>query len=80
MNGTRVDILDSSAGEVVDHCHGPTLSGQCPRVDQDGIAPCNGRRIVPLAAGPEYWLRWVPPTSRHCPLVWNQDAGEVESR
>lgn len=78
MNGTRVDIL-SSTGVVVDHCYGPNLAGLCPRLDKDGVAPCNGHRIVPLDTGPESWLHWVPATSRHCPLVWNPDAGGVES-
>jgi hypothetical protein len=79
MNGTRVDILDASTGEVVDHCYGPTLAGQCPRLDQDGVPPCNGHRIVPLGAGPESWFRWVPPTARPCPLSWNQDVGTVKT-
>jgi hypothetical protein len=79
MNGTRVDILDASTGEVVDHCYGPTLAGLCPRLDQEGIPPCSGRCIVPLGAGPESWLRWVQPTTRHCPLSWNDDAGRFET-
>lgn len=52
MNGTRVDMLDASTGERVDHCYGPTLAGQCPRLDQDGVPPCDGHRIGPLGAGP----------------------------
>jgi hypothetical protein len=80
MTGTtRVDILDASTGDVVDHCYGPTLADLCPRLDQDGSAPCHGHRIVPLGAGPESWLRWVPSTTQGCPLTWNQDVGAVES-
>lgn len=74
MGGTRVDILDASTREVVDHCYGPTQAGRCPRADRDGIVPCSGRCIVPLGEGPECWLRWVPPASRRCSLVWNPDA------
>lgn len=79
MNITRVDILDVSTTEVVDHCYGPTLAGLCPRLDQDGFVPCHGHRIVPLGAGLESWGRWVPATARHCPLSWNQDVGTVET-
>jgi hypothetical protein len=77
MNITRVDILDASTSEVVDHCYGPTLAGHCPRRDPDGLAPCTGHRIVPLGAGLESWGRWVPTTAWHCPLSWNQDVGTV---
>ena len=77
MTGARVDILDASSGEVVGHCHGPTLAGQCPRLDQEGTPPCIGHRIVPLSAGPDGWLRWVPPTARYCPLAWDEDTGTV---
>lgn len=79
MNGTRVDILDASTDVVVDHCYGPTLAGQCPRLNADGSPPCTGHRIVPFGAGPESWLRRVPPTARRCPLAWSQDVGTVES-
>jgi hypothetical protein len=78
MNDTRVDIVDPLSGDIVDHCYGPTFSGQCPRLNQSGIPPCSGHRIAPLGAGPESWLRWVPPTTRHCPLVWNEDVGTVD--
>ena len=78
MNGTRVDILDALTGAVVGHCQGPTLSGQCPRLDEDGVPPCSGHRIVPMSAGPDGWLRWVSPASRHCPLAWNEETGTAE--
>jgi hypothetical protein len=68
VSGARVDIRTTATGDVVDHCYGPTLAGRCPRADQDGSVPCKGRRIAPLGAGPEFWLLWVPPTSRRCPL------------
>lgn len=79
MNITRVDILDVFTNEVVDHCYGPTLSGQCPRLDQDGTAPCHGHRIVPLGAGLESWGHSVPSTARRCPLAWNQDVGTAKA-
>jgi hypothetical protein len=71
MSHSRVDILEPTGDEVVDHCHGPMLGGQCPGADRDGIVPCNGRRVAPLGAGPEYWLVWVPPATEQCPLAWN---------
>jgi len=71
MNRTRVDILDADTDLVVDHCHGLTSAGSCPGANRDGIVPCNGRRVASSDAGPEFWLVWVPPASRHCPMAWN---------
>jgi hypothetical protein len=70
MSEARVDILDATTREVVDHCHGPTLGGACPRTGESGVVFCHGRRIVPLGQGPERWLLRVAPTSRQCPLAW----------
>jgi hypothetical protein len=78
MNITRVDILDASTGEVVDHCYGPTVAASCPCLDQEGVPPCAGHRIVALGSGPESWGRWIPITARHCPLSWNQEVGSVQ--
>jgi hypothetical protein len=74
MSEAQVDMLDAATGEVVDHCFGPVLGGGCSRADRHGIVLCNGRRIAPPSAGPEYWLVWVPPASRHCPRAWGLDA------
>jgi hypothetical protein len=74
MNETRVDFLDAATGETIDHCHGPTRGGGCPYADRNGIVPCNGCRIAPMGAGPELWLVYVPPASRHCPSAWNLEA------
>jgi hypothetical protein len=71
MNEDRVDILDDVTHEVVDECYGPTATGCCPRTRPDGVVCCAGRRIAPTGAGPEYWMMWVPPGSRHCPLAWD---------
>jgi hypothetical protein len=70
MSEARVDILDATTREVVDHCYGPTLGGTCPRAGQAGIVFCHGRRIASLGDGPERWLLRVAPTSRQCPLAW----------
>ena len=70
MSVDRVDILDDSTGERVASCYGPTAAGRCPHADSRGVVACAGRRIAPLAAGPEYWNMHVPSNSRHCPLAW----------
>ncbi|MEO8519018.1 MAG: hypothetical protein ABI438_07525 [Dermatophilaceae bacterium] len=70
----RVDILDADTDQVVDHCYGLTSGGSCPDANQDGIVPCNGRRVAPSGSGPEFWKVWVPPASRHCPMSWNLDS------
>ena len=70
---TRVDILEADTGEVVDYCFGLTRDGRCPNANRDGIVPCNGRRVAASNQGPEFWLVWVPPASRQCPLAWNLD-------
>jgi hypothetical protein len=74
MNETCVNTLDPVTGETIDHCNGPTRGGSCPYTDRDGIVPCNGCRIAAMGAGPEYWLMYVPPASRHCPRAWNLEA------
>lgn len=74
MDETRVDVLDAATGEIVDHCDGPEPGGHCPFADLSGIVPCSGHRVAPLGAGPEYWLIFVPPGSRHCPQAWNLEA------
>jgi hypothetical protein len=74
MSEAWVDMLDAATGEVVDHCYGPVLGGDCSRADRNGIVLCNGRRIAAPSAGPEHWLVWVPPASRHCPRAWKLDA------
>jgi hypothetical protein len=71
MNEDRVDILDAITSELVDECYGPTATGRCPRTRPDGAVGCAGCRIAPTGAGPEYWMMWVPPASRHCPLAWD---------
>lgn len=71
MGEARVDILDAPHGKVVDHCYGPTSAGSCPGADRNGIVPCNGRHIAASGAGPEQWLIFVPPATRHCPSAWN---------
>ena len=71
MTDERVDILDERTGEVVGECHGPTTDGTCPYSTPSGVVGCEGRRIAPTEAGSEYWMLWVPPNSRHCPLAWN---------
>ena len=71
MRESRVDILDAAHGKVVDHCYGPTSGGSCPGANRDGIVPCNGRRIAASCTGPEHWLVFVPPATRHCPSAWN---------
>jgi hypothetical protein len=73
ISKTCVDILDADTGEVVDYCFGLTRDGRCPNANRDGIVPCNGRRVAASREGPEFWLVWVPPASRHCPLAWNLD-------
>ena len=79
ISKTRVDILDADAdadadtGEVVDYCFGLTRDGRCPNANRDGIVLCNGRRVAASREGPEFWLVWVPPASRQCPLAWNLD-------
>jgi hypothetical protein len=70
----RVDILDAETDQVVDHCHGLTARGFCPDANRDGIVPCNGRRVAPSGSGPEFWLVFVPPASRHCPLAWKLES------
>ena len=70
----RVDILDPERDQVVDHCHGLTSWGLCPGANREGIVPCNGRRVAPSGSGPEFWLVFVPPASRHCPLAWNLES------
>jgi hypothetical protein len=70
----RVDILDAETDQVVDHCYGLTARGFCPDANRDGIVPCNGRRVAPSGSGPEFWLVFVPPASRHCPLAWNLES------
>jgi hypothetical protein len=74
MSEAWVDLLDAATGDVVDHCYGPVLGGGCSRADRNGIVLCNGRRIAAPSAGPEHWLVWVPPASRHCPKAWKLDA------
>jgi hypothetical protein len=73
MSKARVDILDADTGKVVDYCFGLTRDGHCPNANRDGIVPCNGRRVAASNQGPEFWLVWVPPASRQCPLAWNLD-------
>ena len=73
ISKTRVDILGADTGEVVDYCFGLTRDGRCPNANRDGIVLCNGRRVAASREGPEFWLVWVPPASRHCPLAWNLD-------
>jgi len=70
----RVDILDAETDQVVDQCNGLTARGFCPDANRDGIVPCNGRRVAPSGSGPEFWLVYVPPASRHCPLAWNLES------
>jgi hypothetical protein len=70
----RVDIFDDVTQELVDTCHGPTLAGTCPAGDSRGTVPCAGHRIAALALGPEYWQRWVPQRTRHCPLSWQNES------
>ncbi len=74
MSQARVDILDAATDRVVDHCYGLTTRGICPDANREGIVPCNGRRVASQGAGPEFWLVWVPPASRHCPLSWSLDS------
>ena len=74
MDETRVYILSAATGEMIDHCDGPEPGGRCPYAGGDGIVPCSGCRVAPLSAGPEYWLLFVPPRSRHCPQAWNLEA------
>jgi hypothetical protein len=66
-----VDILDPITDEVVNHCLGPAVDGNCPLATADGIVLCNGCLVAAPSAGPEYWRLWVPPESRHCPRAWN---------
>jgi len=73
MDETRIDIL-AETGEIIDYCYGPNAAGQCPRAKGDRTVPCNGHRIAPLGAGPEFWLLYVPPASQHCPTAWNLKA------
>ena len=70
----RVDILDAETDLVVDHCYGLTSQGFCPDANRDGVVPCNGRRVAPPSSGPEFWLVYVPPASRHCPMTWNLES------
>lgn len=74
MNETRVDILDAASGEIIDYCNGPLPEGSCPYAERDGTVPCSGRRIAPMDSGPEWWLIYVPPASRHCPQAWNLES------
>jgi hypothetical protein len=74
MSEARVDILDAVTGDVVEHCYGPMAGGRCPYPGTDGIVPCHGHRVAPLAAGPEFWKVWVPPATQHCPQAWSLDS------
>ena len=65
-----VDIVDDRTMEPLDHCCGPTASGDCPRLDGQGVA-CAGRRVRSADAGGEYWLLQVPASSRQCPFAWD---------
>jgi hypothetical protein len=71
MSGFDVDIHDETTQHQVGHCDGPTPAGTCPNAGPDRVVACAGCRIAPHNAGPEYWLLWVPPGSRHCPLAWD---------
>jgi hypothetical protein len=61
---SRVDILDESTMEVVDHCYGPEAGTICRRAGANGVVACAGRRIDPEDASPEYSRLWVPPGTR----------------
>ena len=74
MHEARVDILDAATGDVVEHCYGPTPAGKCPYAEADGIVPCNGHRVAPHSAGPEFWNVLVPSATQHCPQAWRLDA------
>ena len=69
-----VDILDATALQVLDHCHGPTAGTLCSRPSVNGVVACAGHRILPMNASPEYSLLWVPPGTGQCPLAWNLEA------
>jgi hypothetical protein len=71
MTEDRVDILDETTREIVGHCYGPTAVGDCPGADADAVVACAGCRIAPTGGGAGYWLLWVPPGSRQCPLAWD---------
>jgi hypothetical protein len=64
----HVDIVDADTYRVVGHCKGP-VAGACSIATR--IVRCASRRIAPAEAAPEYSMLWVPPGTRHCPLMWN---------
>lgn len=69
-----VDIVDPNTDEVVSHCFGPSVDGNCPMAGSDGIVACNGNRIAARNAGPELWNLYIPPRSQHCPRAWNLES------
>jgi hypothetical protein len=71
MADDRVALLNDESLEVVGYCNGPTATDSCSNAGSGRVVGCAGYRIAAPNASSIYWLMFVPPGSRQCPLTWN---------